>query len=309
MLSDTAALFYHAGDNRTPLLAFNIITLEHAHAVLRAAEVAGQPVILQISENAARYHHGPAALIAACRVLAQTSTTSVSLHLDHVASVELLHLAADLGVSSIMVDGSRLPDQENIAFTKDSATWAHQHHLFVEAELGAIGGKGHPHTHGVRTDPAHAAAFVAQTGIDALAVAVGSQHAMTTRTAELDQALIQRLARSVPVPLVLHGSSGIADDALRLAVGSGIVKVNVGTLLNVAFTNAVRDTLAADLQQVDPRGYLGAARTATETAVLHLFHALIPTTAIDLGAGAHLTRPQSPPGPTDPIPTDEREGR
>ncbi len=282
MLSTTAALFDFAAHHRTPLLAFNIITLEHAQAVLAAADAADQPVILQISENAAKYHHGPGALIAACQVLSQASSTAVSLHLDHVESLALLHLAADLGVSSVMVDGSRLPDQENINFTRDTAAWAHRHDLFVEAELGAIGGKGHPHTPGVRTDPAHAATFVAQTGVDALAVAVGSQHAMTTRTAQLDLPLIRALARAVPVPLVLHGSSGIADDTLRDAVGSGIVKVNVGTLLNVAFTHAVRDTLAADAGQVDPRSYLGAARAATATAVLRLFRALIPSTATDL---------------------------
>jgi fructose-bisphosphate aldolase class II len=287
MLSTTAALFQRAARDRSPLLAFNIITLEHAQAVLAAAEAAGQPVILQISENAARYHRGPAALIAACQVLSRASTSSVSLHLDHVESVALLHLAVDLGVTSVMVDGSRLPDQENIAFTRDAAAWAHRHNLFVEAELGAIGGKGHPHTPGVRTDPAHAAAFVTRTGVDALAVAVGSQHAMTTRTAQLDQPLIRALARAVPVPLVLHGSSGIADDTLRDAIASGIVKVNVGTLLNVAFTRAVRDALSADAGQVDPRRYLGAARAATETAVLRLFRALTPSTAAHLTPNAH----------------------
>jgi fructose-bisphosphate aldolase class II len=142
--------------------------------------------------------------------------------------------------------------------------------LYVEAELGAVGGKGGAHTPGVRTDPGEAASFVGATGVDALAVAVGSSHAMLDRTAALDLALIEQLAAAVSVPLVLHGSSGVPDDVLRTAVRAGIVKVNIGTILNVAFTAAVRGALQDDPALVDPRKYLAPARAAVADTVAHL---------------------------------------
>jgi fructose-bisphosphate aldolase class II len=274
MLTTTEILMKAAIATRTPVLAFNVITLEHVEAICRAAEQVRRPVILQISENAVKYHAGPAALIAACRVVAEESTAELSLHLDHVESLDLLHRAPGLGVSSVMFDASRLSDTENTALTRETTAWAHARDLFVEAELGAIGGKGNAHTPGVRTDPDDAVRFVAATGVDALAVAVGSSHAMTTRTAELDQDLIGTLAGRLTVPLVLHGSSGIADDDLRTAAANGIVKINIGTLLNVAFTGAVRSSLVADVEQVDPRKYLGAARDATAEAVARSLAAL-----------------------------------
>jgi len=126
----------------------------------------------------------------------------------------------------------------------------------------------------VRTDPAEAAEYVELTGIDALAVAVGSSHAMTSRSAALDHDLIARLRDAVPVPLVLHGSSGVPDDELRRAVAAGMVKINIGTALNVAFTGAVRERLERDASVVDPRKYLTAARDAMTATVRRLFSAL-----------------------------------
>jgi len=274
MLTTTEILIKGAIAKRTPVLAFNVITLEHVEAVCRAAAQVQRPVILQISENAVKYHEGAAALAGACRVLAEESAAELSLHLDHVESLKLMHQAPALGVSSVMFDASKLPDAENTALTRETTAWAHGHGLFVEAELGAIGGKGNAHTPGVRTDPDDAAAFVEATGVDALAVAVGSSHAMTTRTAQLDQELIRTLAARLAVPLVLHGSSGIADADLRTAAAHGIVKINIGTLLNVAFTGAVRASLAADADLVDPRKYLRAARDATTDAVARSLEAL-----------------------------------
>jgi fructose-bisphosphate aldolase class II len=273
MLTTTASLISAAIASRTPVLAFNVITLEHAEAVCGAADRTQRPAILQISENAVKYHGGAGALAAACRVLAEESSAELALHLDHVESLELAHRAPALGVSSLMFDASRLADAENTALTREVAAWAHEYGLFVEAEIGAIGGKGNAHTPGVRTDPDEAAKFVAATGVDALAVAVGSSHAMTQRTGQLDQQLITRLAAALPVPLVLHGSSGIADADLRAAAANGIVKINVGTLLNVAFTRAVRASLAADTEMVDPRKYLRAAREATTDAVAGMLEA------------------------------------
>lgn len=150
-----------------------------------------------------------------------------------------------------MFDASALPHAENVAATRDATRWAHSRGLWVQAELGEIGKDG-AHAPGVRTDPEQARAFVSATGVDTLAVAVGSSHAMTTRTARLDQHLITRPAEAVPVPLVQHGSTGVPDAELRRAVAGGMVKINIGTVLNVAFTGAVREALAAAPTAVDP---------------------------------------------------------
>ena len=172
-------------------------------------------------------------------------------------------------MSSVMFDASHLDYDGNVAATRAAADWAHDRGLHLEAELGEVGGKDGAHAPGVRTDPHQAAAFVAATGVDSLAVAVGSSHAMTTRTARLDHELIARLRAAVPVPLVLHGSSGVGDDELRAGVAAGIIKVNIGTILNVAFTGAVRAVLE-DAAVVDPRKYLAPARDRMAEAVARM---------------------------------------
>jgi fructose-bisphosphate aldolase, class II len=256
-------------------VAFNVITLEHAEAIIAGAELVGSPVILQISENAVRFHHGRLRPIAAATAaVAAHATIAASVHLDHVEDPELLYAIAETGSSSAMFDASKLVYDENVAATKAAAGWAHERGLFMEAELGEVGGKEGAHAPGVRTDPAEAMAFVAATGVDALAVAVGSSHAMSARTAALDFELIARLRSVVPVPLVLHGSSGVADEDLRKAVAAGITKINVGTLLNVHFTRAVRSYLASDGAVSDPRRYLAPAREAVAEAVAAMIAAV-----------------------------------
>lgn len=247
--------------------AFNIITLEHAEAVIAGAEAAGTPVILQISENAVAFHRGRLCPLAgAAQAIAHAAAVPVALHLDHVEDIDLLDAALDAGMTSAMFDAAALPYAVNVARTRAAVEWAHDHGVWLEAELGYVGGKeSQPvsaHAPGVRTDPREAADFVAATGIDALAVAVGTSHAMRTRSADVDLDLIERLREAVTVPLVLHGSSGVPDDQLRAAVARGIVKVNIGTALNRAMTTRVREVLDTDLDLVDPRKYLAPARDA-----------------------------------------------
>lgn len=268
-LTTTADLVGSAASTGRAVLAFNVVTLEQVEGVLAGAERAGHPVILQVSENAVAFHGGRVgALAAACRAAAEDSGARASLHLDHATDLDLVASAAAHGFSSVMVDASRLPHDENVAVTARAARALHEQKLFVEAELGEVGGKDGAHAPGVRTDPGEAAAFVAATGVDALAVAVGSSHAMATRTARLDHDLVARLHAAVPVPLVLHGSSGVPADELRRAVAAGMTKVNVGTLLGQAFTAAVRERLAADPSATDPRRYLREARDAVADAVV-----------------------------------------
>jgi fructose-bisphosphate aldolase class II len=280
----TADLVEAARRAGTAVAAFNVITLEHAEAIAAGAHRARLPAILQISHNAVRFHGGrPEAIAAAAGAVARASDARLSLHLDHVETFELLQQAAASGFSSAMFDAGALPYAENVEATRAAADWAHGAGLWLEAELGYVGGKpgaaASAHAAGVRTDPDEAAAYVAATGVDALAVAVGSSHAMTERTAALDHGLIARLRDVVPVPLVLHGSSGVSDADLRAAVAAGIVKVNIGTALNIRFTGAVRQALA-DTASVDPRKYLAPGRTAMADVVDVLLR------TVSLGAGS-----------------------
>ncbi|MFG1809534.1 ketose-bisphosphate aldolase [Streptomyces sp. NPDC049040] len=274
-LTTTRELVLSAAAERRAVPAFNVITLEYAEAITAGASAAGIPVILQISENAVRFHGGQVEPMArAAAQVARDCDIDIALHLDHVTDIGLLHKAAEAGFSSAMFDAGAQPYAENRAATLAAARWAHGAGLWLEAELGYVGGKpdapASAHAAGVRTDPQEAAHYVADTGVDALAVAVGSSHAMTERSATLDHALIERLRDAVPVPLVLHGSSGVGDDELRRAVGAGISKVNIGTALGVAFTRAVRDALAAKPDAVDPRRYLARGREAIAEAVCRL---------------------------------------
>ena len=278
-LAATGELVRRAAAGGRGILAFNFVTVEHAEAIVAGAEAAGSPVILGLSQNAVAYHGGrPRPVTAAALVLAEDAAVEVGLHLDHVEDMDLLRQAPEAGFSSAMFDAGALPYEDNVAATRAAVDWAHGAGLWLEAELGYVGGKpGAPasaHAAGVRTDSAEASRYVARTGVDALAVAVGSAHAMTSRSAALDHGLIAWLREAVPVPLVLHGSSGLPDAELRRAVASGMVKLNLGTALGVAFTGAVRACLERDPAVVDPRRYLAPARDAMAETVRRLTTAL-----------------------------------
>jgi fructose-bisphosphate aldolase class II len=281
-LASTADLVATAREAGHAVAAFNVITLEHVEAVVAGAEQTNQAVIIQVSENAVRFHSDRVVPLArAAAATAETSSGRFALHLDHVTDMALLQQAAEAGFSSAMFDAGAAPYDENVAATQRAAEWAHGEGLWLEAELGYVGGKpeapASAHAEGVRTDPDEAAAFVVATGVDALAVAVGSSHAMTERTASLDHDLIARLADRVPVPLVLHGSSGVPDEDLTGAVAAGMTKINIGTALNVAYSAAVRRRLESDPVVSDPRKYLLDARSAMAETVAALA-ALVGTT-------------------------------
>ncbi len=254
--------------------AFNVIQLEHAEAIVAGAESARRPVVLQISENTAAYHGSLAPLTIACLRIAAESSADVVVHLDHATDVQLVEQAVGLGVGSVMYDASAMPHDANVASTAEVTRWCHDRAVWVEAELGEVGGKDGVHAAGVRTDPAEAAAYVEATDVDALAVAVGSSHAMLTRDAELDNDLIAAITEAVDVPLVLHGSSGVPDAGIVAAVAHGMVKINIATHLNKAMTAAVRASLAGDARLVDPRKYLGPGRDAVASEVSRLLGVL-----------------------------------
>lgn len=255
---------------RRGLAAFNVIQLEHAESYAAAAEAAGRTIVLQISQNAVRYHGALAPLAKAVIAVAEASSAPLVAHLDHADDRALVREALRLGFTSVMYDASALPYEDNVASTAEVVAEAHAVGVAVEAELGEVGGKDGVHAPGVRTDPKEAVAFVRDTGVDSLAVAVGSSHAMTERTARLDLDRIAELREALDVPLVLHGSSGVPDETLTAAVRTGMTKINIATHLNHAFTDAVRAYLAERPEVVDPRKYLGAGRAAMTDEVVRL---------------------------------------
>ncbi len=274
----TAEIMAAAQADGTGVGAFNLIGIEHAEAIVAGAEAAGLPVVLQISENCVKYHGALEPVALATLAIARSAAVPVAVHLDHATSVELVRVAAGIGISSVMFDASALEYAANLAATAEVAAWCHQRGVWVEAELGEIGGKDGVHAAGARTRPQDAVAYVGATGVDALAVAVGSSHAMLTRDAVIDFDLIGRIRAEVPaaVPLVLHGSSGIPDAALGKAILAGMTKINIATQLNKVFTAAVRERLAADERLVDPRQYGAAGREAVAAEVTRLLKVLQP---------------------------------
>ncbi len=255
--------------------AFNVISLEHAEALVSGAETAGLPVVLQISQNCVAYHGALEPIALATLSVAKRAAVPVSVHLDHAEFEELVQEAVALGFSSVMFDASKLDHAENVRRTREVVGVCHAAGTWVEAELGEIGGKDGVHAPGARTSPENAREYVAATGVDALAVAVGTSHAMVTKDVILDVGLIRELRAAVPVPLVLHGSSGVPDDGLREAVAAGMTKVNIATHLSAAFTRALRGYLDNHPDAVDPRKYIsaGAAAMAAEVSrLLALLH-------------------------------------
>ena len=271
MLADTAVLARDCAARKVGLAAFNVVLLDHAEAFVDAAENTGLPLVLQLSQNAVKYHGGRLRPLGHALIeLAEASTVPVSVHLDHAESTDLCREAVELGFTSIMYDGSKLPDAQNRETTAEITALAHEHGVSVEAELGEVGGKNGVHDPSARTNPEDAAQFVADTGVDLLAVAVGSSHAMATREAVLDNQLIAAIHELVPVPLVLHGSSGVPDEGMVAAIQAGMTKINVSTHLNVVFTQGVRQILDENPKIVDPRKYVGPATHLVQEEVERL---------------------------------------
>lgn len=271
MLADTAVLARDCAARKVGLAAFNVVLLDHAEAFVDAAENTGLPLVLQLSQNAVKYHGGRLRPLGRALIeLAEASTVPVTVHLDHAESTDLCREAVELGFTSIMYDGSKLPDAQNRETTAEITAFAHEHGVSVEAELGEVGGKNGVHDPSARTNPEDAAQFVADTGVDLLAVAVGSSHAMATREAVLDNQLIAAIHELVPAPLVLHGSSGVPDEGMVAAIQAGMTKINVSTHLNVVFTQGVRQILDENPKIVDPRKYVGPATHLVQEEVERL---------------------------------------
>ena len=246
--------------------AFNVENMEMAQAVVAAAEALRAPVLVQTTPGTLGY--APPELFAdMVRGLGERADVPVALHLDHGNSVALGVRAARAGYTSLMIDGSTLPYEENIALAQEMVRRAQG--LPVEAELGTVGGKedGHDGGTGGYTDPAQAADYVARTGIDSLAVAIGTAHGVYRGEPRLDIDRLRAIRQAVSLPLVLHGASGISDAQIVACVAAGICKVNYATELRIAFSNGVKEALRQKPDAIDPKVYGKAGREAVYAAV------------------------------------------
>ena len=248
--------------------AFNCENLEMVQAIIAAAQETNSPVLLQTTPSTVKYLTLRQAY-AMVKAEADAASVPVALHLDHCESYEGVCAALDAGYSSVMIDASKLPFEENIALTKKTADEAKSRGVTVEAELGTVGGKEDSRSSSIAyTDPDQALDFYKRTGVDIFAVAIGTAHGFYKGEPKLDFALLEKLASIIDAPLVLHGGSGIPDEMIRRTIELGICKVNFATELRAAMTAAVREALR-DEKIIDPKKFLAPGREAVKNLCIH----------------------------------------
>lgn len=265
MLLTGKELLLDAQKNKYAVGAFNVNNMEIIQAIINAAEELNSPVILQASQGGIKYA-GIEYIANLGKLAGRNAKVPVALHLDHGTDFDQVMLCLRHGFTSVMIDGSRFPLEENIAFTKKVVDIAHAVGVTVEAELGKIGGTEDHITVSEKdatfTDPEEAKRFVEETGVDYLAIAVGTAHGVYKGEPKLDFDRIKAIREIVDVPLVLHGSSGVPAEALQKAISLGISKINIDTDIRAAFSNAVKEFVGNNPDEIDPRKILGPATKA-----------------------------------------------
>jgi len=267
--------------------AFSTYSQEITQAICLAAQDTGQPVVIQAGASAFP-HAGLAELAAQAVLAADLAAVPVGVHLDHSRDLGQIRDCLEAGYTSVMVDGSHLPFEDNVALTRETVALAAGHGAWVEGELGAIPGDEDVSLSvaaGELTDPTRAEEFVARTRVDALAVAVGNVHGTAAGSTPLDLDRLKAIRAVVPVPLVLHGASGLPLAELQAARTLGVAKVNVNTELRIAFLAALTDVLPDATPGADVARALAAAREAVRDVVRGKISAL--TDAV----GAETARP------------------
>ena len=275
--------------------AFNVNNMEIVQGIMEAASEEKSPVILQVSAGARKYAGQPYLMKLVEAALAEDPSVPVAVHLDHGSSFELCRDCIDGGFTSVMIDGSHLPFEENIALTKKVVEYAHPRGVWVEAELGKLAGvEEHvQNADHVYTDPQEAVDFVERSGCDSLAVAIGTSHGAYKfkGDAKLDFDRLEAIGKLLPdYPLVLHGASsvpqefvalcnkyggnvagakGVPEEMLRKAAGMSVCKINVDTDIRLAVTASIRQHMAEHPEDFDPRAYLKPARAAVKAMVAH----------------------------------------
>lgn len=260
----------HADENRYAVGAFNVNNMEIIQAIVGAADELQSPVILQASQGAIKYA-GIEYITALAKLAAEKYSVPIALHLDHGTDFEEIIKCIRYGFTSVMIDASKYPLEENISKTKEIVKIAHSVGVSVEAELGKIGGTEEQivvsDADVTYTDPNEAKIFVEETGVDSLAIAVGTAHGIYKGEPKIDFDRIKEIDSLVNIPLVLHGSSGVDYDSLRKAVQMGICKINIDTDIRASFAKAVKNFVDANPNEIDPRKILGPAREAMKEVV------------------------------------------
>ncbi len=289
-------MFKKAYEGKYAVGAFNVNNMEIIQGIVEAAREAESPLILQVSAGARKYAK-PIYLKKLVEAAVEDTSLPIVLHLDHGEDFDICRSCVDDGFTSVMIDGSKLPFEQNIAVTKKVVEYAHAHGTVVEGELGKLSGVEDnikvTEADATFTDPEQAVEFVERTGVDSLAVAIGTSHGAYKFKGEprLDFERLEKITEMLPgFPLVLHGASsvlpefvtlcnkyggnipnakGVPEEMLRKAANFGVCKINIDTDLRLAMTATIRRHLAENPSDFDPRTYMGKARTAVKQIVLH----------------------------------------
>jgi|SRR5690625_3854089 len=261
-----------AKENKYAVGQFNINNLEYTQAILEAAEEEKSPVILGVSEGAARYMGGYKVAVAMTKAIMEESniTVPVAIHLDHGSSFEACAKAIQAGFTSVMIDASSKPLEENIATTSKVVELAHFHDVSVEAELGIVGGQEDDVIADgvIYADPDECVQLVNETNIDCLAPALGSVHGPYKGEPNLGFEEMEEISNKTDVPLVLHGGTGIPLKDIQRAISLGTAKINVNTENQIQQTAKIREILNNDTEVYDPRKYMGPGREAIKQTVI-----------------------------------------
>ena len=256
MLVTTKEMLLKAQEGNYAVGAFNVENMEMVMAVIAAAEELNAPVIMQTTPSTVKYA-GLDYYLANVATAAKNAKVPVAMHLDHGSSFSLAMQALRQGYTSIMIDGSHSVFEENIAITKSVVDACKPSNIPVEAELGKVGGKEDDLDggDGGYTDPKEALEFVQKTGVNSLAVAIGTAHGVYKGEPKLDLDRLVEIRKIVDVPLVLHGASGLSEEAVKESIKRGICKVNFATELRIAYTDGVKELLEEKPETIDPKKY------------------------------------------------------
>jgi len=272
MLTTTKKLLMAAQAGGYAVGAFNVENMEMVQAVMEAAEELKAPVIMQTTPGTVRYA-GLDYFYANVRAAAERASVPIVLHLDHGSSFELAMQAFRAGYTSIMIDGSRKSFEENVILSKAVADACHRYDVTVEAELGKLVGIEDDlvvdEKDSLYTNPKDAVRFIEATGIDSLAVAIGTAHGLYKGRPKLDFERLQEIRQAVDIPLVLHGASDVPDELVQQAIRLGICKVNIATDLKIPFSGAIKASFQEHPEASDPRKYLNPAKEAMQAVVRH----------------------------------------
>lgn len=268
-LVSSKQILLHAQEKGYAVGAFNVENMEMIQAVIGAAEELNAPVIIQTTPSTVKYA-GTDLFFANAMAAAKNAKVPVVMHLDHGNSFGLAMKAFRSGYTSIMIDGSAESFEENIALSRKVVEVCHTSGVTVEAELGEVGGKEDDLNagDGIYTDPDKAKEFVDATGIDSLAVAIGTAHGIYKGEPKVDIERLAKIREKVSIPLVLHGTSGVPDDTVRKCIGLGISKVNYATDLRIAFTKGIQSYMEEEPNVIDPKKYNGRGREYVKEYVM-----------------------------------------